>query len=296
MTEVPSSVKVRTAGNRDQALPSFIVVGPPRTGTTWLHEVLSAHADLPGPTKETRFFDLHFDRGMSWYLDHFPKTDDGRPVGEVAPTYFASTLAADRIASTIPDAKLIFVFRHPVQRIVSLYRLKRAYGMLTGSLEEALERDVELIASSQYATRLRKWQAHFPSDQLSINLYDDLRSNPQGFIDRLTDFLQIPRFELEESQLSEVFSSGQMTEPRSYLATRAGTAMAEWCKARKLDNIVASVRNSNVIKLFLGGGAPFPEISAETMHNISALLLPEIVELEAMLGCDLSKWKAPPIT
>ena len=238
MTDGPLSVKVCTIDNRFHALPSFIVVGPPRTGTTWLHEVLSLHADLPGPTKETRFFDLHFDRGLNWYSDHFPNTGDGRLVGEVAPTYFASSHAPDRIARILPGAKLVFIFRHPVQRLVSLYRLKRAYGMLGGSLEEALERDPELVASSRYATHLRRWQSKFPSGQLSLNLYEDLSGGPQAFVDRLNDFLQVPRFSLRESQLGQVFSSGQMTTPRSYLATRAGTAMADWCKARKLDNMV----------------------------------------------------------
>lgn len=292
--EAPRLVKVRRADGRTLKLPSFIVVGPPRTGTTWLHEVLSKHTNLPGPTKETRFFDLHFDRGLSWYLDHFSSAHDGRPLGEVAPTYFGSSHARGRIAQTLPDANLVFIFRHPVQRLVSLYRLKRAYGMLAWSLEEALERDPEMVESSLYATNLRKWQSEFPKDQLSINLYEDLSSNPQAFVDRLADFLGIPRLQLRESQLGHVYSTAQMTEPRSYLATRAATAMADWCKARKLDNIVAGVRNSNLIRLFLGGGAPFPEIPMPTMRKIWALMLGEIEELEDILGRDLSHWKTPP--
>lgn len=262
------SIKACATKSRARALPSFIVVGPPRTGTTWLHQVLRHHINLPGPTKETRFFDLHFDRGMNWYLDHFPQTADGRLVGEVAPTYFASSQAPNRIARVLPDVKLIFIFRQPVERLVSLYRLKRAYGRLDGSLEEALERDPELVGSSQYAVNLRKWQSNFSTSQLSINLYEDLSGDPQGFVDRLNDFLRVPRWRLPDSEQGEIFSTGQMTEPRCYLATRTATAMADWCKARKLDNIVASVRNSSLIRLFLGGGAPFPDIPTQTMQKV----------------------------
>jgi hypothetical protein len=276
-------------------LPSFIVVGPPRTGTTWLHEVLSAHTNLPGPTKETRFFDLHFDRGLNWYLDHFPQKHEERPLGEVAPTYFGSSHARDRIAETLPDAKLIFIFRHPLQRLVSLYRMKRAYGMLDWSLEEALERDPEMLNSSRYATNLRRWQSQFPVNQISINYYEDLSSDPQALINRITGFLEIPRFELQKSQLGQVYSSARMTAPRSYSATRTATAMAEWCKARKLDHVVAGVRNSTLIKLFLGGGAEFPEIPAPTMRKIWALLQGEVEALEEIVGRDLSHWKAPPV-
>jgi hypothetical protein len=270
------------------------VVGPPRTGTSWLHEVLSEHTNLPDPTKETRFFDLHFDRGLHWYLDHFTIAHEGCPLGEVAPTYFRSVQARDRIAQTLPGVKLVFIFRHPVQRLVSLYRLKRAYGRVPWDLEEALERDPELVESSLYATNLRQWQSKFPKEQLSINLYEDLSSNPQAFVDRLAEFLEIPRFQLQESQLGQVYSTAKMTEPRSFLATRAATAMADWCKARRLDNIVVGVKNSQLIRLFLGGGAPFPEIPMETLKNVRMRMLCEIEELEEILGRDLSHWKTPP--
>jgi hypothetical protein len=85
-----------------------------------------------------------------------------------------------------------------------------------------------------------------------------------------------------------------MTEPKSYLATRAATLMADWCKARKLDSIVAGVRNSSLIRLFLGGGAPFPEISMATMYKLWTSSLGETEELEELLGRDLSHWKRPP--
>ena len=287
------SESLRSGEDLHLNLPSFIVVGPPRTGTSWLHEVLSKHTNLPDPTKETRFFDLHFDRGLRWYLDHFSTAHEGRPLGEVAPTYFRSLQARDRIAQTLPGVKLVFIFRHPVQRLVSLYRLKRAYGRISWDLEEALERDPELVESSMYATNLRRWQSKFPKEQLSINLYEDLSNNPQAFVDRLAEFLEIPKFQLQPSQLGQVYSTTKMTEPRSFLATRAATAMADWCKARRLDNLVVRVKNSHLIRLFLGGGAPFPEIPMETLKKVRTRMLCEIEELEEILGRDLSHWKTP---
>src|SRR5258708_2242245 len=60
MHGVGSLEKPATNGNAP-VLPSFFVIGPPRTGTSWLHEVLSKRASLSYPTKETRFFDKYFD-------------------------------------------------------------------------------------------------------------------------------------------------------------------------------------------------------------------------------------------
>ena len=275
-------------------LPSFFIAGPPRTGTTWLHAVLRRHASLPSPTKETRFFDLNFHRGLPWYLDRFPAPASGRPPGEVAPTYFASAEACERMASVVPEAKIVFIFRHPVDRVVSLYRLKRAYGLIRCDLETALERDPELVGSARYASGLARWRSRFSASQLFTPLYDDLAASPQGFVDQLAAFVGIPRFVLRPEELTQVAATTQLSEPRCSLATRAATATASWCKAHSLDRVVAGVRSSRLMTYFVGGGAPFSQIPAPTLQKVLSLVLPEIDRLEAMLGRDLSAWKTSP--
>src|SRR5437868_64688 len=123
----------------ERLLPSFFVIGPPRTGSSWLHHVLKPHTLLPGSAKETRFFDNNFQHGLKWYVAHYQKTSEGRRIGEVAPTYFASALARERMAQIVPAAKIVCVFRNPVERIVSLYRLKRAYGLIPWTFEAAMQ-------------------------------------------------------------------------------------------------------------------------------------------------------------
>lgn len=279
-----------------RSAPTFLVGGPPRTGTSWLHEVLQPHAQLPALTKETRFFDLHYARGIDWYVDHFPPANDGRPVGEVAPTYFASREARERIVHDLPGAKMIFIFRHPVQRLVSLYRLKRAYGLVGRDLEAALECDPELMESSRYAAHLAEWQNRFPADQILVNLYEDLKQDPQSFVNRIADFLGMPHFQLTAQSVEGLHphASARMTQPRWYFATKTATTIADWCKGRNLDNLVLGVRNSRLNRLLLGGGVPFPEIPRATMEKIASLLLPETEKLEALLGRDLSFWKGLP--
>jgi hypothetical protein len=271
-------------------LPSFVIVGPPRTGTSWLHKVLEPHATLPAPTKETRFFDLHFHRGLDWYGRRFPRPVNG-PIGEVAPTYFASADARRNIASTIPGAKIIFIFRNPVQRAVSLYRMKCAYGRIPSDFEEALRTDPELISSGLYWTQLAEWRALFPEGQLLITTYDDLVNTPQAFVDSVTEFIGMPKIRLTQSQAQRVYSSERMTQPRSYVATRAATLFADWCKSRGLDQVVASVRASVFIKLFLGGGKPLPDISPSALQKLCEIFRPEVEGLECLLGRGLDSWK-----
>ena len=87
-------------------------------------------------------------------------------MGEVAPTYFVSHQARERIAKTIPHAKVVCIFRDPVDRVVSLYRLKRAYGMIPWSFEEAITRDPELLESSKYGANLKAWLHTLGPDQV----------------------------------------------------------------------------------------------------------------------------------
>jgi Sulfotransferase domain len=273
--------------------PSFFVVGPPRTGTSWLHEVLKDRTILPASIKETRFFDVHFHRGVRWYQTRFRGRENGDRMGEIAPTYFASREARTRIKKLFPDAKIVCIFRNPVERLISLYRVKRAYGFIPWDLEEALLRDSELAESSMYATHFAAWLSAFGSKQVMAMFYEDLCQQPQVLVDQLADFIEIPRFTLADRELQTVHSSERMTHPRSYLRTRRATLIAEWLKARRLGRLVAAVKGSPLGQLFLGGGRSFTEPSLETAQTICHLLRGEIEKLEAMLNRDLSEWKQP---
>ena len=104
-------------------LPDFIAVGPARTGTTWLHGVLFQRVSLPKGTKETRYFDSFYDKGIDWYRAYFSDCPADRPVGEVAPTYFQKPEVRERIARDVPGCRIICTLRDPVARAYSLYRV-----------------------------------------------------------------------------------------------------------------------------------------------------------------------------
>ncbi len=272
-------------------LPSFFVIGPPRTGTSWLHMVLSECAWLSHPTKETRFFDKYFDSGLEWYRAHYRKAGDDRLVGEVAPTYFASPEARERIARLLPTAKVVCTFRDPVARVLSLYRLKRAYGMIPWAFDDALARDPELMESSRYATHLTEWLKTFGASQVMVTMYEDLQSDPQSYLDKVLDFLGIPRMELRPSDKLRVFTAETMTEPRNYLLTRGALLLAEWTKKQRIGSFVHTAKKWGAAKLFLGGGPPFPEVPSSEKMKLRELFRSEVDQLEAMLNRDLSAWK-----
>ena len=281
-----------SSAGQNKRLPSFFILGPPRTGTTWLHEILGPSTLLPSPTKETRFFDRHFRRGLNWYLAHFPAANDPLPMGEVAPTYFASAHARQRIARLIPDAKVICVFRNPVDRVLSLYRLKRAHGMSPWTFEQAILKDPELFESGRYATHLKAWFSALGKKQVLVTVYEDLKRNPQAYLNTLADFLSIARISLTSSQLRFINASEGLTHPRSYFLTRAATGMADWFKAARLDRLLAAAKSKYFLKLLLRSGSSFDALSPDRTDQLYELLRTEVEELEALLHRDFSDWKS----
>ena len=281
-----------TATGALESLPSFFIVGPPRTGTSWLHEVLRARAILPAATKETRFFDTHFPLGLEWYRAHYPRATNGWRIGEVAPTYFASIEARERIARLIPQARVVCVFRDPVERILSLYRVKRAYGLIPWSFEQAIVEDPEFMDTSRYSENYRGWQNALGAEQVLATVYDDLRDDPQSYLDNVVDFIGVPRIMLTPAQNHAVHTSDHMTHPRNYARTRNATRLADWLKAQRFDRLVAAIRDSPLRHFFLSGGPPFTEPTADLAVRLYEHFRPEVEKLEQILQRDLGGWKS----
>jgi len=268
----------------------FIGVGPPRTGTTWLHEVLADQSNLPRFNKETRFFDANYDKGAEWYAAHF----DGEsklPAGEICPTYFCSPLARDRIFESAPQTKIVCSFRDPVARIFSLYKIKRAYGATAGTFEDALSRDPELTESSRYGFHFAKWRELFGKENVLAVFYEDLVQSPQAYVDRIASFIGMPSFRLTQSQLERSNSSEGTTHPRSEYLTAVGVAVADWLKARHYGQIVANFKQSKMMGLLVGGGDAIPGLPPVMVQRLRRMFRSEVDMLEGMVGRDLSAWK-----
>ena len=107
-----------------QRVPSFFVVGAQKAGTTSLHNWMAQQPDVCLPKlKETHFFSIQeiFERGIDWYLQQFPRCKYDSIVGEICPEYMYCKQAPYRIREWNPNPKIIFIFRHPIERAFSHY-------------------------------------------------------------------------------------------------------------------------------------------------------------------------------
>jgi hypothetical protein len=274
------------------AFPHFFVVGPARTASTWLHNILEPHVHLPVTYKETRFFDLLHRRGMRWYRAQFGLEADNGCFGEVAPTYFHSSLARVRIRKCAPDARVICTLRDPVERLYSLFRYKRFLGNNRWTFEYAITHDKEMIESARYAHYLKAWINDFGRSRVLVTIYDDLERDPQGYVDSICDFIRISLFSLRPSQRVPVNGSEEIRAPSSYFLLRAFRFMVAVASSLRFNAAFKLARRIQLKGLLLGRGRELPPLSPVTADALRKRLTPEIEEVEDILGRDLPAWKA----
>jgi Sulfotransferase domain len=278
---------------RPLRLPDFIHVGPPRTGTTWLHEVLKVHVGLPRE-KETAFFDLHYGQGIESYADlfrHYPAT---LTLGEIGPNYFASALARERIRRHIPNCRILCTFREPAAALYSLYRRLRAWRLtIDRKFDTYWQR---LVARGhdlcRYATHLRGWQQSFGSRRVLVLFYDDLCADPQAYLDRICDFVSVERVGLQGSSLADFRVNAAWAVSKFNPVSRVTNDSVGWLGRHggaAMMSRLKGMRAWRVVRRRLV--EEFEPLSRSSADEIRELVLSETEELERLTGRDLSNWR-----
>jgi hypothetical protein len=178
-------------------LPSFLVIGAMKAGTTTLYQYLRAHPDVFMPeTKELHFFpaDKNWDKGLAWYESHFVGSSDTVARGEASPSYSQADQfpgVAARIASVLPDAKFVYVVREPIARMQSMYLHQCASGAETRPVDRALRENPIYINSSRYAWQVDQYLEFFSPDRFHVFTMEQLSTDPRAVLRRLCAFLGV---------------------------------------------------------------------------------------------------------
>src|SRR5687768_5235794 len=121
-------------------LPSFLISGGQRCGTTSLYRALAEHPAVIKAVlhKGVHYFDVGYEHGMRWYRGHFPLRRHAERVGdefgvvaqtfESSPYYMYHPHAVTRIARDLPGVKLVVLTRDPVERAYSQHAHEVARG------------------------------------------------------------------------------------------------------------------------------------------------------------------------
>ena len=211
-------------------LPSFLILGAAKAGTTALYHQLRQHPDVfLSPVKEPSFFaydgwpvetagpgDAESARflvtDLAAYRSHWHGHREESALGDASPVYLYSPSAPASIARHVPDARMIAILRDPAERAFSHYLHMRRDGREPeDDFERALDIEAERIAAGWswswhyvqvgfYGLQVERYLDRFDPRQMRIYLYEDLRRDPRGLIRDVLGFLGVdPGFEPDVS-------------------------------------------------------------------------------------------------
>ena len=188
-------------------LPNFIIIGAMKSGTTSLHYYLNFHPQVSmSKVKELDFFieEKNWHKGLAWYTSNF--TGESKKYGESSVNYTTFPHVKNvpqRMSSIVPEAKLIYVLRDPVERIVSHYIHSYANGNENRSFAKAiLDTDCEYLCRSKYYMQLEQFLNYYPESRILVITQEDLYSNRHKTLQKIFRFLGI----------DDTFSSSKFTD------------------------------------------------------------------------------------
>lgn len=237
------------------ALPNFIGIGGQRAGSTWLYHALSAHPRIwMTPRKEIHYFDrssgwkdpkLHqmrqkhmaqrmgrsrlevwlwfrryarMPRDDRWYKALF-RPGRGQISGEVTPDYYV--MDEERVAHVhdfLPEAKLLFSMRNPIERTWShaLLDLKRKglnpEEMSAADVREWFDRGY-VRKRSEYPRALERWSGFYPKERFFIIFMEDIHFHTFDLCSEIYQFLGVNPKVAPERLLKKINARSQGSMP-----------------------------------------------------------------------------------
>ncbi len=273
-------------------MPNFVGIGPGKCGTTWLYNALASHPEVRmSSSKETLFFSDYFDKGLDWYQKFFPfeqTSADFKPiaVGEVSNTYVFDRSVAERIATTIPAAKIIYNLRDPLERAFSHYLFLQRNAEINCSFEEAVKLRPDLLSRGKYAEHLESFHHYFDQSRRLCLFYDDLKRDPVSYANSIWQFLGV------DSQLYQGDPHQRVLEasaPRNRLLARSVVAAAALTRRLGHPQIVSKLKHSVFARLIFRPFAPgqAPKLSSDTRQSLKPFYFDDLDRLSEMTGRDV---------
>lgn len=273
-------------------LPSFFIIGAAKAATTTVWSALGEHPDvfLPG-VKEPNYL-LGGDwsrRGLGWYESLYDEAGTASARGDASPGYSMFPLftgVPERAAALVPDARIIYMIRHPVQRMVSHWTQATTAGYEHRPLNEALIWGSVYFFTSCYGLQLSRWAAMFPRDALLVVRCEDLDGDPGGSLDRILTHVGLePGWRPTQTESRRNASEWKVRSPRT-LRNVAGAL-----RGAGLESAARHLTRRTPSKMRLGILGAYPREELELEEQRAAALFecfrPDFAFLRQLVGSEI---------
>lgn len=287
-------------------LPTFIVIGVAKAGTTSVYHYLDQHPQVyMYPLKATNYFGYEDALDWRWpeegaaprhrnfhvrtfedYERAFADATDELAVGEVSPQYIRCPTAAGKIAAVLPDVKLIALLRNPADRAFSGFLMRTRRGEPVGSAREELTPDSSHVRESLYFQKFSRYFEAFPREQIKVYLFDEFKKDPTAIMRDVFSFIGVDAGFTPDTSTQH----NPANVPRSRLVNRVFyhpytiRATKAVVPERRLD-WAKRIRNLNL--------EDPPKFSEDLRADLLDHYREDILNLQELLDLDLSVWLEP---
>jgi hypothetical protein len=302
----------------DGRMPTFLILGTAKAGTTSLYQHLRHHPQAFMPRiKEPNFFafageEVRFtgpgDEGINErsvtrlddYRTLFAGAEGARARGEASTLYLYHPRAAERIALLAPRARLIAVLRDPADRAYSAWlHLRRGGREPLASFAAALDAEPARIAAGWqhlwhyaamgfYALQLRRYLARFRREQILVLRFERFAREPRRVLSQVAGFLGLDDAFTTPPEARHARSGIPRSRTVHRLLLRAGPLRA---LARGLLSAPRAARLHERLEDWL---LVRPPLDPDLRARLAERFRDDVLETQDLIGEDLSGWLSVP--
>lgn len=182
----------------------FFLLGAQKAATTTLAHHFQHHPDISfSRKKEPNFFNWKAASELAWYQNLFEAHKQLRGEGSVDYSYRSYFLGThQKIFEHNPNAKFIFILRHPIERLISHYTFNKMRGLLNHDfILWELESKWEYLQRSRYYSELKPYLDTFPKKQFLFLHFEEFIRSPQLVFNECCEFLGIAHYKVNEKSI-----------------------------------------------------------------------------------------------
>lgn len=268
-------------------LPSFLIAGGMKCGTSSLARWLGSHPDAFVADQELHFFNHNYELGLDWYRDQFVAPHQPSAVGESTPGYMYYDYAAERLARDLPGVKVVISLRDPVTRAYSHYNMLRSQGNETLTFDKAVASECNHLGSNRlnpaprsyvdrgrYLHQLERLFRLLGRESVLVVVFEHMVQDPTGTLTAVCDFLGI-----DSSRMTP-----DVGQPHNSFRSRRVR------RVEKLSTRLPAPASTVVQRVNLALAPSYRPMSDTAKRLLLDTYLPERARLEELTGCDLSAW------
>lgn len=285
--------------------PNTFLIGAQKAGTTYLANLLDQIPEIGlAVPKEPHFFTQHWERGLPWYHKCFPDPDgrtllDASTSYSAAPVHLGLDAANDhsksrfasvprRIREISPDARFIYLLRHPVERTWSSYWHDVRNGEQPRPFSEAIQDSPHYTNMSDYLLQIRLYLRTFPIKRFLFLRFEDLRNEPEAVVQRCLQFMDVSETRPVQPRQAHTHAS-YIPGPLAGKLIRSARELPYLRSVQKhIWQLLPETLQSRIRTRLT---SPIPDMDPSNRRKLEKRFRSMVQPLEEITSLDLSAWR-----